>query len=119
MGEFSVAFACAHMECIATCLDDDFVWTRPPHGLVVRGKAAARAYLQQRFLDDKANAPVFSDVRLEYSGELAIMRCRRQVPASGGTKKVDAAGLEVYRVVNGKIRSKEAYWKQVSWPDAR
>lgn len=124
MGEFFAAFACADMERIAACLDDDFVWTLPtgesdPHGLVVRGKAAARAYLQQRFFDDKANAPVFSGVRLEYSGELALMRFRVQVPASGGKMKVDAAGLEVYRVVNGKIRSKEAYWKQVSWPDAR
>ncbi|AQV95582.1 hypothetical protein BJN34_17010 [Cupriavidus necator] len=124
MGEFFAAFATADMARIAECLDDDFVWTLPtgesdPHGLVVRGKAAATDYLKQRFFDDKANAPVLSDVKLEYSGDLAIMRFRVQVPASGGRKKVDSAGLEVYRVVNGKIRSKEAYWKQVSWPDAK
>ncbi|CAN7487821.1 hypothetical protein D9M68_85790 [compost metagenome] len=85
----------------------------------MRGKAAATDYLKQRFFEDKANAPVLSDVKLEYSGDLAIMRFRVRVPASGGKKKVDATGLEVYRVVNGRIRSNEAYWKQVSWPDAK
>ncbi|CAJ94271.1 nuclear transport factor 2 family protein [Cupriavidus necator H16] len=87
MGEFFAAFARADMERFAACLDDEFVWTLPtgesdPHGLVVRGKAAATDYLKQRFFADKANAPVLSDVKLEYTGDLAIMRFRVQVPAS-------------------------------------
>jgi len=81
--------------------------------------ALALAWILVRAPSYKANAPVLSDVKLEYSGDLAIMRFRVRVPASGGKKKVDATGLEVYRVVNGRIRSNEAYWKQVSWPDAK
>lgn len=114
---FSVAFAAGDLDGMVACLGDDFVWTLPtgeadPRGHVVRGKEAARDYLRQRFFEDKANAPVFSDSTVEFSGDLAIVRYRVRAPG------VDADGLEVYRVTDGKIRSKEAYWKHVSWPDA-
>ncbi len=113
------AFARGDLDGMVDCLGEDFVWTLPtghgdPQGQVVRGKAAARAVLAQRFFEDRAHAPVFSDTALEVAGELAILRFRVRAVGPDGAK-VDTHGVELYRVTGGKIRSKEAYWKLVRW----
>ncbi len=103
------------------CLSDDFVWTLPdgtadPTGREVRGHAAVREAFRQRFFDHPATAPAFSDIGVEVLGDVLLVRYR--VCASGGaTGKVDACGIEIYRVKEGKLTHKDVYWKQVAWPE--
>lgn len=122
MAAFWASFDRGSLDGMVACLHDDFEWTLPtghadPRGYVVRGKAAARYYLQKRFFENKNNAPKFTERSIEICEQLAIVRLRVLARGVNG-EKIDAAALEVYRVTDGKIRSKEAYWKQVSWPDS-
>lgn len=121
MKTFGAAIRAGNGDGIAACLADDFVWNLPtgeadPQGSVIRGKEAARDHLLQLAAEQKNGGLVFSDASFEFVGELALMRYRVRGARDG--KKIDAMGFEIYRVREGKIRSKDAYWKLISWPAA-
>ncbi|MGT2431305.1 nuclear transport factor 2 family protein [Cupriavidus basilensis] len=57
----------------------------------------------------------FSDSCMEVSGDMVILRYRVRGTGEDG-QAVDAMGLDVFRVADGRLVSKDAYWKQVAWP---
>ena len=121
MKAFGAAYVAGDADRVAECLADDFVWNLPtgegdPQGQVVRGREAARTFLRERFAQ-KETGPVFSDGTLEIVGALVLQRYRVRGTARDGSK-IDAMGFDLYQVSAGKIRSKDAYWKQISWPTA-
>lgn len=119
MAEFGVAFRSGDADAAAACLADDFVWQLPtgvddPRGRVLEGKEATRAYLTERFSEQKrtGRGVSFSDGKMEIFGDVVLVRYRVRGEGDHG-RAVDAMGLDVFRVANGKILSKDAYWKQV------
>lgn len=120
MNAFGAAYIASDANGVVECLADDFIWSLPtgegdPQGQVLRGKEAVRAFLLERFAQE--HALVFSDGRREFIGDMVLSRYRVRGTSADG-RKIDAMGLDVYRVAGGKIHSKDAYWKQVAWPAA-
>ncbi|WP_432261837.1 nuclear transport factor 2 family protein [Cupriavidus sp. TMH.W2] len=122
MAKFGAAFRAGDADAAAACLADDFTWQLPagngdPRGQVLQGRDAALRYLRERFAEQQrgGNGVVFSDSRMEVFGDMVILRYRVRGMAEGGLP-VDAMGLDVFRVANGRLLSKDAYWKQVTWP---
>ncbi|RCJ07414.1 nuclear transport factor 2 family protein [Cupriavidus necator] len=122
MATFGAAFRAGDADAAAACLADDFTWQLPagngdPRGQVLQGLDATLRYLRDRFAEqqDGGDGVAFSDGRMEVFGDMVILRYRVRGTAEGG-QPVDAMGLDVFRVANGRILSKDAYWKQVTWP---
>ncbi len=122
MSGFSSAYRAADPDLAVTYLAEDFVWRLPtgsanPQGQVLQGKDAVRTYLRERFAKDaRGEGVVFSDGRLEVLGEVVLVHYRvKGTKDDGGF--VDAVGMDLFRVADGKLTQKDAYWKQVAWPD--
>ncbi|RWA49042.1 hypothetical protein AU476_31250 [Cupriavidus sp. UYMSc13B] len=122
MAAFGSAFRAGDADGVAACLADDFTWRLPtgtgdPQGDVLHGKEAVRRYLRERFAPG-SSAVTFSDSRMEILGDVVLLQYRVRGTADDG-RPVDAQGLDLFRVVDGKVRLKDAYWKQVAWPGQR
>ena len=119
MATFGGAFRAGDADGVAACLADDFVWRLPtgtgdPQGDVLHGREAVRRYLRERFAPGQ-DGVTFSDSRMEILGDAVLVQYRVHGCADDGSP-VDAVGLDLFRVAEGKLRLKDAYWKQVSWP---
>ena len=121
MAAFGTAFRTGDADAVAACLADDFTWHLPtgtgdPRGQVLQGREATRHYLRERFaVQGKGGGVRFSDSCMEVSGDMVILRYRVRGTGEDG-QAVDAMGLDVFRVADGRLVSKDAYWKQVAWP---
>ena len=83
----------------------------------LRGREAVRSYLKVRF--DSAhqmNSVPFSDSRVGLCGDLALLHYTVKGRSDDG-QTVNAVGRDLFRFANGKLTLKDAYWKQVAWPD--
>jgi ketosteroid isomerase-like protein len=106
---FSKAFVRCDEDELSEVLSEDFVWNMPT-GEVHRGHAAVIGAIRAR--QASADRPRFSDSRFEIHGDTAVQNYRVEVTAPNGQKKV-LNGCDVYKVENGRIVSKDAYWKQI------
>ncbi len=122
MAAFASAFRAGDADGVAACLADDFMWHLPTgtgsrQGDVLHGKEAVRHYLRERFARARGSHGdvTFSDSRMEICGDAVLLQYRVQGTMEDG-RPVDAVGLDLFRVAHGKLRLKDAYWKQVEWP---
>ncbi|MGH8808816.1 MAG: nuclear transport factor 2 family protein [Noviherbaspirillum sp.] len=125
MATFAAAFRAGDAEAAAACLADDFTWHLPagtgdPRGQVLQGREATLRYLRERFAEQAGggNGVTFSDSSMEVFGDMVMLKYRVRGSAEDG-RPVDAMGLDVFRVGDGRLLSKDAYWKQVAWPISR
>ncbi|GLC97317.1 hypothetical protein Tamer19_67260 [Cupriavidus sp. TA19] len=120
LATFGSAFRAGDADAAAACLAEDFTWHLPaangdPRGQVLQGREATLRYLRERFAEQQGgNGVAFSDGRMEVFGDMVMLRYRVRGTTEGG-QPVDAMGLDVFHVANGRILSKDAYWKQVTW----
>lgn len=124
MATFGAAFRAGDADAAVACLADNFTWHLPtgiedPHGQVIQGKEATRHYLRQRFAEQAngGHGVSFSESRMEILGDVVLLKYRVRGTAPDG-RAIDAAGLDVFRVDNGRLASKDAYWKDVAWSDS-
>ncbi|ODV41790.1 hypothetical protein AWV79_33100 [Cupriavidus sp. UYMMa02A] len=84
---------------------------------MLHGKEAVRRYLRERFARTAGShgAVVFSNSSMEICGDVVLLQYRVQGTMDDG-QPVDAVGLDLFRMADGKLRLKDAYWKQVAWP---
>ena len=109
MHRFEAAYAAGDVDGIVACFSADIEW-RLPTGRLLQGREASRAFLVERAADP--SGPRFSDSRLAFFGDTVVQRYRVALPtAAGGTRELD--GCDIYRLRDGLIATKDAYWKQV------
>ncbi|WP_165971412.1 nuclear transport factor 2 family protein [Cupriavidus sp. L7L] len=119
MAAFGAAFRAGDADAAAACLADDFIWQLPagtgdPRGKWLQGREATHSYLRERFAEQAAGQGVrFSDSSMEILGDVVLLRYRVRGKAEDG-RAIDAMGLDVFRVADGKLLSKDAYWKYVT-----
>lgn len=124
MAAFGSAFRAGDADGVAACLAEDFTWRLPtgtgnPEGDVLHGKEAVRRYLLERFARAAGSHGdvAFSDSRMEICGDAVLLHYRVKGTMEDG-RPVDAVGLDLFRFADGKMRVKDAYWKQVVWTEA-
>jgi len=109
MQRFEAAFAAADVDAIVACFAPEVEW-RLPTGRLLRGRAEAAQFLAERFADP--TGPRFSASRFRAVDDTVVQNYRVAVPrADGSTAELD--GCDVYRVRDGLITHKDAYWKQL------
>ena len=118
MDRFEKAFVARDVSRVASCVTEDFVWNLPhgesqSRGTSVRGREELKAVLVERFRETRHIE--FSDFQYEIFGPTIVQRYR-VTTCAGISPRLDAAGLDVYRVRDNLIASKDAYWKAVEWP---
>ena len=95
---------------VAPTLADDFVWSQPTGEDFVGKEAALKA------MDDRWSAagggPVFGNGGFEVIGDTIVQTYEVTSDAPGGGKKT-VRGLDVYKVRDGLLTRKDAYWKQL------
>jgi uncharacterized protein (TIGR02246 family) len=109
MQRFEAGYAAGDAEAIVACFAPDVVWTLPD-ARVLNGRAACLAFLKERFASP--TGPQFSESRLQVLGQTVVQRYKVQVPRPGG-QSVTLDGTDVYRIRDGLIAIKDAYWKQI------
>jgi len=108
--KFEIAFLESDPAAIAECLSPAFEW-RPPSGEVFVGKAAALAAMESRFA--MPGGPKFSRSRIKIYGNTIIQTYRVAVKGPDG-KRRKTKGLDVYKVKEGLLIRKDAYWKAIT-----
>lgn len=106
---FEVAFQQRDLAAVAACLSPAFEW-RPPTGESLVGKEAALAEMARRF--GQAGGPEFRKSRFRFHGRTVVQTYRVRYVGADGVRR-EARGLDVYRIRNGLIARKDAYWKGV------
>jgi ketosteroid isomerase-like protein len=109
MQRFEAGYVAKDPQAIVSCFAPDVEW-RLPTGRVLRGRAETQAFLQERFADPAG--PRFSDSRLRVFGNTVVQTYRVGVPRPDGSVS-DLEGCDIYRVRDGLITHKDAYWKQL------
>jgi len=107
---FVNAFLNKDLAQVAQCLAPHFTW-RLPSGETYTGKDNALAFMAKRFADP--NGPEFSESRLAFYGDTVIQIYRVQAMSANGQRQ-SLAGLDIYKIEEGLIAFKDAYWKQLT-----
>lgn len=116
MAEFGRAWVKADVDGILACVTDDFEWRQAvgpeaPWGRVVRGKEELRQALAER---DAAFARLrYSENKVEVYGDRIVQTFRIAGETQAG-ERADWRGCDLYEVRDGRIASKDSYWKQVT-----
>jgi len=107
---FVSAFLNKDLAQVAQCLSYNFEWCLPS-GETYTGKENALAFMAKRFADP--NSPEFADSSLAFHGDTVIQTYRVKAIGTNG-KRQTLAGLDVYKIEEGLIVRKDAYWKQLT-----
>ena len=107
MQRFAAAFTAGDVDAVMLCLAPKFEW-HLPDGKVFKDRKAVRSALDQRL--NSASGPQFSNVTFRYHGDTVIQTYDVRVKGAG-SKMRHTRGLDVYRISNGLIARKDAYWK--------
>lgn len=110
MKRFEKAFMAKDVDAIMACLAPRFEWHMPDGGMS-RGRAATRAALEARL--NAPGGPQFSQSKFRYLGDTVIQTYRVKFKGADG-KTRETRGLDVYKITNGLIARKDAYWKRAN-----
>ena len=108
--QFAIAFVAGDEQGLKKCLTENFEWNLPT-GVCYKGRAAAIEVMASRA--KLKDGPKFSNSRIEVFGDTIVQRYKVAVPAADG-ERVELEGLDVYKIENDCLASKDAYWKQLS-----
>ncbi len=108
MKRFERAFISKDVDAVMTCLAPRFEW-HLPDGTVVRGLKAVRTALENRL--GASSGPRFTHSKFTYFGDTVMQTYRVSYKGPDG-KARQTRGLDVYRIANGRIARKDAYWKR-------
>ena len=106
---FEEAFITRNIEAIDKCLSPVFEW-RLPNGEVVYGKNEALDEMDRRFA--MPNGPKFSRSVWRFKGRTVIQTYRVKFMGPDG-KWRKSRGMDLYKIRNGLITRKDAYWKMI------
>lgn len=107
---FVKGFSGKNVEAVALTLADDFVWSQPT-GEDFIGKDAALQAMADRW-SAPGGGPVFGNGGFEVIGDTIVQTYEVTADAPGGGKKT-VRGMDVYKVRDGLLTRKDAYWKQL------
>ena len=107
MQRFASAFMAGDVDAVILCLSPQFEW-HLPDGTVFKGRKGIRNAFEQRL--QSASAPEFSNVTFRYHGDTVIQTYDVRIKNANGKVRC-TRGLDVYRISNGLISRKDAYWK--------
>ena len=107
MQRFATAFMAGDVDAVILCLSPQFEW-HLPDGEVFKGRKSVRIALDQRL--QSASAPEFSNVTFRYHGDTVIQTYDVRIKSANDEIR-STRGLDVYRISNGLIARKDAYWK--------
>ena len=108
--QFAIAFVAGDEQGLKKCLTENFEWNLPT-GVCYKGRAAAIEVMASRA--KLKDGPKFSNSRIEVFGDTIVQRYKVAVPAADG-ERVELEGLDVYKIENDCLASKDAYWKQLN-----
>ena len=114
---FYQAFGSGDLDAVCDCISEDFEWRLPkgpdrPHGMVVTGHEGFRKIYASERGELIKRAKAWNE-NVFISGNQIAQRYRIQAKLPDG-QVVDTYGFDYYTVKNGKISSKDAYWKAFS-----
>ncbi len=117
LAAFSKAFNGNDVAATAELVTEDFVWVfyegpDSPDGRILRGPAAACAAVVER--SEQLTVPIrFTEVEQYHSGEriFATYRAQGELHATG---PFDVRAVDIYTFRDGKLASKDTYWKKIS-----
>ena len=95
---------------VAPTLADDFVWSQPT-GEDFVGKKAALQAMTDRW-SASGGGPVFGNGGFEVIGDTIVQTYEVTADVPGKGKKT-VRGMDIYKVRDGLLTSKDAYWKQL------
>ncbi len=95
---------------VAPTLADDFVWSQPT-GEEFAGKAAALAAMEERW-SAAGGGPVFGNGGFEVIGDTIVQTYDVTAAGPDGTRKT-VRGMDIYKVRDGLLTRKDAFWKQL------
>ena len=107
--KFEEAFLAADIKMIGECLSPAFQWNLP-NGQNIYGKAEALAEMERRFA--MPNGPKFSRALWKFRGKTVIQTYRVEFQGPDG-KWRKTKGMDLYKIRDGLIARKDAYWKMV------
>lgn len=106
---FEEAFLGQDVASIKVCLSPSFEW-RLPNGDVIYGRNQALDEMERRFA--MVNGPKFSRSVWRFKGKTVIQTYRvKYLGPDGRWRK--SRGLDLYKIRNGLITRKDAYWKMI------
>ncbi len=117
LAAFSKAFNGNDVAATAEMVTDDFVWVfyegpDSPDGRILRGPAAACAAVVER--SEQLKVPIrFIEVEQYDCGDriFATYRAQGEFHATG---PFDVRAVDIYTFRDGKLASKDTYWKKIS-----
>ena len=106
---FVKGFAKHDTTLVAPTLADDFVWSQPT-GEEVVGKEAALQAMTERW-SAPGGGPVFGNSGFEVIGDTVIQtyEVTADMPDGGRSTR---RGMDIYKVRDGLLIRKDAFWKQ-------
>lgn len=107
--KFEEAFLSADIKMIGECLSPAFEWNLP-NGQNIYGKAEALAEMERRFA--MPNGPKFSKALWKFKGRTVIQTYKVEFLGPDG-KWRKSKGMDLYKIRDGLIARKDAYWKMV------
>jgi ketosteroid isomerase-like protein len=106
---FVKGFSKQDVALVAPTLADDFIWSQPA-GEEFVGKAAALQAMADRWAAP-GGGPVFGNGGFEVIGDTIVQTYEVTADTPGGKKTV--RGMDIYKVRDGLLTRKDAYWKQL------
>ncbi|MDP6565023.1 MAG: nuclear transport factor 2 family protein [Alphaproteobacteria bacterium] len=113
---FGKAFNRADVDGILACVTDDFVWVQAegpdaPDGRVRRGRDEVRDALAER--DATYRDVRFSETAVHFAGDRVIGTFRATGSHAADGAPYDVRGVDIYSFRDGRIASKDSYWKRI------
>ena len=106
---FVKGFAKHDTASVAPTLADDFVWSQPT-GEEFVGKEAALQAMAERW-SAPGGGPVFGNSGFEVIGDTVIQTYEVTADMPDGGRRT-RRGMDIYKVRNGLLIRKDAFWKQ-------
>jgi len=106
---FVKGFAKHDTALVAPTLADDFVWSQPT-GETFVGKEAALQAMADRW-SAPGGGPVFRNGSFEVLGDTVVQTYEVTADAPDGGKRT-LRGMDIYKVRDGLLTRKDAFWKQ-------
>ncbi len=107
---FAKGFAKKDTALVAPTLADDFVWSQPT-GEDFVGKEAALQAMAERW-SAPGGGPVFGNGGFEVVGDTVIQTYEVTTAAPDGGERT-VRGMDIYKVRDGLLTRKDAFWKQL------
>ncbi len=107
--KFEEAFLSKDIKAIGECLSPAFQWNLP-NGKDIFGKREALEEMELRFA--MPGGPKFSRALWKFKGKTVIQTYRVEFQGPDG-KWRKAKGMDLYKIRDGLIARKDAYWKMV------